>query len=66
MRGRSEEMGDHCKDCKFFSEMIAESIGCGPITAMCLCGSSKNHGKMVRESNHCEMFIQGTPIDMPE
>lgn len=58
-------MRDKCEDCKYFSEMIAESIGCGPIHAMCLCGLSKHHGKMVSESFHCEHYIHGHAIDDP-
>jgi hypothetical protein len=60
-------VSETCGNCKFFSEMIAESEGCGPIKAMCLCGFSKHHGQMVSEKNmRCDFYAKGTPIDMPE
>uniref|UniRef100_A0A6M3KST4 Uncharacterized protein n=1 Tax=viral metagenome TaxID=1070528 RepID=A0A6M3KST4_9ZZZZ len=58
-------MRDKCNDCKYFSEMIAESVGCGPTKAMCLCGLSKYHGKMVSESHYCPGYIHGVAIDNP-
>ena len=60
-------MGERCGDCKFFSEMIASSEGCGPIKAMCLCGHSKHHGKYVSElQSRCDFYFFGPAIDMPE
>lgn len=29
-------MRDKCNDCKYFSEMIAESVGCGCRLALCV------------------------------
>ena len=28
-------MANRCNTCRFWSEMIAQSIGCGPIQALC-------------------------------
>jgi hypothetical protein len=42
-----------CKDCRFWSEMIARSIGCGPIEALCLCEESPLKMKMT-ELNGCK------------
>lgn len=42
----------NCGNCRFWSQMCAQSIGCGPIEALCL-GEDKYNGKMVRENFYC-------------
>lgn len=53
----------NCQGCKWWSEMIAESIGCGPIKAMCLNPDSPKFNRMV--NTDCDEFCDGTPIDDP-
>lgn len=55
-----------CEGCKFWSEMVAESIGLGPIKALCLheqTASWPMADRMV--SGGCADREDGTPIDMP-
>jgi hypothetical protein len=54
-----------CKTCCFWSEMIACAKACGPLTAMCLNDNSNYHKKMTKESDGCEDWEEGTPIDAP-
>ncbi len=54
---------NNCEGCQYWSEMVAESIGCGPIKAMCLNDESGHYNKMV---NHgCDNYRAGYAIDMP-
>lgn len=43
-----------CQDCRFWSEMVAQSIGCGPIEALCLNEESPLRIKMTTELNGCQ------------
>ena len=43
-----------CQDCRFWSEMVAASTGCGPIKALCLCEDSPLRMKMTTEINGCQ------------
>jgi hypothetical protein len=54
-----------CKTCCFWSEMIACAIGGGPLMAMCLNDNSNHHQKMTKESDGCEDWEEGVPIDAP-
>jgi hypothetical protein len=42
-----------CGDCRFWSEMCAQSIGGGPIEAVCLSQVSGRTGKFVRATFSC-------------
>jgi hypothetical protein len=46
-----------CSNCRFWSQMVAQSIGCGPIEALCLCsgrhGDGPHHGKYVKADHVC-------------
>lgn len=42
-----------CRDCRYWSEMCAQSIGCGPMEALCLSSSGPHKGKFVRETQSC-------------
>lgn len=43
-----------CENCRFWSEMCAQSIGCGPIEALCLASSGPKSGKYTRANHGCE------------
>lgn len=48
-------MRQKCENCRFWSQMCAQSIGCGPIEALCLAGrGTKYGGRMMRASATCE------------
>jgi hypothetical protein len=46
-----------CGNCRFWSQMCAQSIGCGPVEAICLGGkASKFAGKFMRETQTCDAW----------
>ena len=49
----------NCGGCRFWSEMIAQSIGCGPVEALCLSGSGSRAGKYTTERMTCEAWKSG-------
>jgi hypothetical protein len=53
----------NCDGCKWWSQLCAESIGCGPIDALCLNADSKNHSKMVHDG--CKLKVLGKSVDDP-
>ena len=57
-----------CKNCRFWSEMVAQSIGCGAIEALCLCGESPLRTKMTNGLNGCQFGKENLygAIDDPE
>lgn len=48
-----------CEDCRFWSEMCAASIGCGPIEALCLNEKSPYQGKMIVGHTTCSFGLSG-------
>jgi len=48
-----------CAGCRYWSEMIAESVGCGPIQAACLSQDSPHAGRMVRSDARCDAWKSG-------
>jgi hypothetical protein len=52
-----------CDGCKFWSEMVAASIGCEPMKAMCLNSESHRYQKMVNSG--CDKYEAGRPVDDP-
>lgn len=52
-----------CDGCKWWSEMVAEAVGCGPILALCLNSDSPHSGKMVRSG--CDCYEEGVSVDDP-
>ncbi len=52
-----------CEGCKFWSEMIAESKGGGPLKAMCLNDKASCYQDMVHEG--CNNREEGPSIDEP-
>lgn len=52
-----------CDGCKWWSELVAQQIGDGPMTAMCLNTQSPDCQKMVWRG--CDEREFGTAIDCP-
>jgi hypothetical protein len=52
-----------CSGCKFWSEMIAQSVGGGPVEAWCLNDLSPHRNRYVYRG--CEHRVEGVPVDMP-
>lgn len=48
----------NCAGCRFWSEMVAQSIGCEPVEALCLSDGSKR-GKYTTERMTCEAWKSG-------
>jgi len=42
-----------CAKCRFWSEMCAQSIGCGPMEALCLKEGGPKCSRMTTESSSC-------------
>lgn len=49
-------MNTICRNCRYWSEMCAQSIGCGPIEAICLSQDSGHTGKFMRETQSCDQW----------
>lgn len=54
---------EECDGCKYWSELCAQSIGCGPMEALCLNSESPLYSKMVNEG--CDKYERGRSIDDP-
>jgi len=55
-----------CKDCKFWSQMIAQVLD-GDVQALCLnYDESPYKGKYTRERQTCVAFEKGTAVDDPK
>ena len=52
-----------CDGCKWWSELCAQSIGAGPMEAMCLNPQSSRYQHMVYEG--CDQHEAGRSIDDP-
>ena len=48
-----------CAGCRYWSEMIAQSIGCGPIEAMCLSGDGPKASKYTTGRMACPAWKSG-------
>ncbi len=53
-----------CDGCKWWSEMIAAAMGCGPMKALCLNPKSPTCNRMV--SSGCFVREAGDPVDLPK
>ncbi len=49
----------NCAGCRFWSEMIAQAIGGGPVQAMCLAESGKYAGKYTVHYTRCDSWKSG-------
>lgn len=52
-----------CEGCKYWSELCAQSIGCGPLEALCLNPDSPQYSRMVNEG--CREYAAGKSVDYP-
>lgn len=49
----------NCAGCRFWSEMIAQSIGGGPVQALCLADGGKLRGKYTSGRQSCDAWRSG-------
>lgn len=61
-------MAEICGKCRYWSEMCAQSIGAGPIEALCLCQDGPKSGRYVSERSTCQRwaFAALGAIDSPD
>ena len=52
-----------CNNCKYWSELVAQSIGGTPVEAMCL--SPDQPSKYRRGYYECDNYVGGRAIDDP-
>lgn len=52
-----------CEDCKYWSELVAASVGNGPLKAMCLNVDSPHYTSMVHRG--CDRYEAGRSVDCP-
>ncbi len=50
----------NCKGCRYWSEMVAQSIGGGPVQAMCLNQASPNRAKFTGPTRVCDQWAEGS------
>ncbi len=55
-----------CKDCQFWSELIARSNGPGLLQALCLSPESPHRQTYTFEREGCKEGVSGQPIDDPD
>ena len=55
-------MSKSCDGCRWWSELIASSIGLGPVKAMCLYAGGPMSGQMVNSG--CDLYLQGQSVDL--
>ena len=49
----------NCAGCRFWSEMVAQCVGGGPVTALCLVDSGRYAGKYTAGFNRCASWKSG-------
>ena len=54
---------DSCEGCKWWSQLCAQSFGCGPMEALCLNHDSPEYNRMVCEG--CPEYEEGVSVDDP-
>ena len=47
---------NQCSGCRFWSEMVAQSMGGGPVEALCLSDDGPKHGKYTTARMSCEKW----------
>lgn len=50
-----------CEGCMYWSELLAQAIGGGPVQAMCLHPDKKR----IYTYSGCNQKIEGDPVDLP-
>jgi hypothetical protein len=59
MEHRTDGTTYNCKGCRYWSEMIAQSIGCGPVQAICLSQESERKGRYTTGRETCAQWASG-------
>lgn len=56
-----------CSNCRYWSEMLAQSIGCGPIEAVCLAPDGPKRLKFTPSFYYCQSWRQNLfgAVDAP-
>ena len=54
-----DHLHHECQTCRFWSEMLAQSIGCGPVEAVCLSQTGPRHGKYTTGRMTCSEWKSG-------
>lgn len=54
-----------CKDCRYWSEMVARSCQ-GGVEALCLSPRSPNRQAHTLGNDGCDYFEEGDPVDLPD
>ena len=56
-----------CEGCRFWSEILAQSVGSGPIEAFCLCDDGPKAMRYVKATDFCPSWKSGHlgAIDSP-
>jgi hypothetical protein len=49
----------NCKGCRYWSEMIAQAVGGGPVQAICLCPTSAARGTYMSGHRTCAQWASG-------
>lgn len=52
-RGTAASYAGKCENCRFWSQMCAQSIGYGPVEALCLAPNGPHHGKYKGSNDRC-------------
>lgn len=59
-----------CRDCQYWSEMLAQCLGGGPVQAMCLSPNGPLSGKYTSGTQDCPLYLGGRDellaVDDPE
>jgi hypothetical protein len=59
MDHRSYGETKNCKGCRYWSEMLAQAHGGGPVQAMCLSQDSASKGKYMNPWSRCDKWASG-------
>jgi len=54
-----------CKGCRYWSELLAQSLNLGPVEAMCLCEESPKYQQYTVLMDDCDKYQEGYPVDAP-
>lgn len=57
----------NCGGCRYWSELLAQAVGGGPLEAYCLAEDGPDGGKYTQERHHCDAYEDafGCAIDTP-
>ena len=60
-------MNKSCGGCRYWSDMVAQAVGGGPVEALCLSDDGPRHGKYTTERMSCEKWAHNLygAVDSP-